>query len=61
MPFAPVLSIAMPLKLMNAPDEHAAFLGELRQYAMRLHTREQAPREGKAAAPKSDKPVRGRC
>ncbi|KAL6770148.1 HMOX1 [Auxenochlorella protothecoides x Auxenochlorella symbiontica] len=38
------------------PVADGSFLGELRQYAMRLHTREQAPREGKAAAPKPDKP-----
>ena len=28
------------------------FLGELRSYAMKLHTREQAPKEGQAEAPK---------
>lgn len=50
--------MAMVLTPMRNPANHAAFLGELRQYAMRLHTREQAPREGKAAAPKPDKPVR---
>lgn len=31
---------------------HTAFMDELRSYAMRLHTKEQAPREGQAAAPK---------
>lgn len=36
----------------------AAFLDELRQYAMKLHTREQAPAEGQAEAPKDQKPVR---
>ena len=35
----------------------ATFLDELRQYAMKLHTREQAPKEGKASAPKNQKPV----
>lgn len=36
----------------------AAFLDELRKYAMKLHTREQAPAEGQAEAPKDQKPVR---
>jgi heme oxygenase (biliverdin-producing, ferredoxin) len=31
-------------------------MDELRSYAMRLHTKEQAPREGKAEAPKEQKP-----
>jgi len=35
-----------------------AFLEELREYAMKLHTKEQAPAEGKAEAPKDRKPVR---
>jgi len=33
------------------------FLGELRSYAMKLHTREQAPREGEASADKA-KPMK---
>jgi len=37
---------------------YAAFLDELRQYAMKLHTREQAPAEGQAEAPKEQKAVR---
>lgn len=35
-----------------------AFLDELRRYAMDLHTKEQAPAEGKAEAPRDQKPVR---
>jgi hypothetical protein len=36
----------------------AAFLEELRNYAMALHTREQAPREGKAPSQKPQRAVR---
>lgn len=32
-------------------------MDEMRAYAMKLHTREQAPREGKAEAPKQQQPV----
>ena len=35
----------------------AAFLEELRDYSMKLHTKQQAPKEGKAAEPKQQKPV----
>ncbi|KAI8114281.1 hypothetical protein M9434_002407 [Picochlorum sp. BPE23] len=40
----------------EATDEEKPFLDELRQYAMKLHTREQAPAEGQAEAPKDQKP-----
>eukprot|EP00985_Skeletonema_marinoi_P007871 scaffold3516_cov105-Skeletonema_marinoi.AAC.1 len=36
----------------NATSEFPPILQELREVAMRLHTREQAPREGKAEEPK---------
>jgi hypothetical protein len=36
----------------------SAFLEELRAYAMALHTREQAPREGKASSQKPQQAVR---
>ncbi len=36
----------------------AGFLDELRAYAMKLHTREQAPREGKAEPSKAQQQVR---
>eukprot|EP00890_Picochlorum_soloecismus_P002508 jgi/Picsp_1/3258/NSC_06098-R1_heme oxygenase 1 len=39
-----------------AEEGKPAFLDELRQYAMKLHTREQAPKEGQAKAPKNQKP-----
>lgn len=40
-----------------AEEGKPAFLDELRQYAMKLHTREQAPKEGQAKAPKQQKQV----
>lgn len=36
----------------------AAFLQELREYSMQLHTKAQAPKEGKAKEPKQQRPVR---
>ena len=36
----------------------AGFMDELRAYSMKLHTREQAPKEGHAEASKEKKPVR---
>lgn len=36
----------------------AGFVGEMRTVAMKLHTREQAPKEGGVEAPKRNKPVR---
>lgn len=33
------------------------FINEMRTVAMRLHTKEQAPKEGKAEKPSSDKPM----
>lgn len=33
------------------------FVGEMRAVAMKLHTREQAPKEGGIEAPKRNKPV----
>ena len=38
----------------NTASEFPPILQELREVAMRLHTREQAPREGKAEAPKRE-------
>lgn len=35
----------------------AAFLEELRDYSMKLHTRSQAPKEGRAPEKKEQKPV----
>lgn len=55
-PYAPP-----PLKLLASnPSKFltsAAFLEELRAYAMALHTREQAPREGKAPSQKPQQAV----
>lgn len=66
---------ASPLSTLLRPHTHrlaahmlvdslapcAAFLDELRAYAMKLHTREQAPREGKAEAPKPAQAVSVGC
>lgn len=41
---------------MTENDGPPKFLDELRQYAMALHTKEQAPGSGKAEAPKERKP-----
>jgi hypothetical protein len=35
----------------------AGFVGEMRAIAMKLHTKEQAPKEGKQPAPKPMMPV----
>ena len=37
-------------------EQCAAFIDELRSYAMRLHTKEQAPKEGQAESPKEKEP-----
>ena len=36
---------------MGAPKKEDGFLGEMRAYAMKLHTKEQAPKEGQAEEP----------
>lgn len=43
---------------MTENDGPPKFLDELRQYAMALHTKEQAPGSGKAEAPKEQKPFK---
>ena len=42
--------------ILQRSSIHAEFLDELRQYAMKLHTREQAPAEGQAETAKEQKP-----
>lgn len=51
-------SLPPPPRHRHSPHPRlpTALLDELRGYAMRLHTREQA-REGQASAPKEQKPV----
>lgn len=39
-----------------AETAEQTFLEELRDYSMKLHTKQQAPKEGKAAEPKQQKP-----
>ena len=47
-------------RFMSLPANHphrAAFLEELRDYSMKLHTKSQAPKEGKAPEKREQKPV----
>ena len=55
---------AASLKALRAAHPHpfacptlAAFLEELRDYSMKLHTKSQAPKEGQAPEKKEQKPV----
>lgn len=49
----------MALPSLRYFSAFGTFLEELRDYSMKLHTKSQAPKEGKAAEPKNQKPVGG--